>query len=323
MGILPESEHRRNVPCASQTPTVPTLAHPPSATALLCCSAIQILGGKLGDKGVVHPNDHVNKGQSSNDTFPTVMHIAGVTGACVRLLLLFAMGCCGLGAARRHRSALCNTPAHPPLNRLDAEIYERLLPGLKHLHGSLDAKAKEFANIIKIGRTHTQDATPLTLGQEFGGYATQVGAVWGGGKGCVVLVSTGRTARDVQGEEPGWHTPPRGVLCVGGRGVSDVLQAAAQGARWSRPPTHPSTYPPPNGPTHRGVRHPVRGGLSPATPHPQSLPTPQCFPRKTKSGGVRHPARGGGAAAAVHAGAGRHRCEHGFPSCKHLQLRCA
>ena len=58
-----------------------------------------------------------------------------------------------------------------------AENYERLLPGLKHLHGALDAKAKEFAHIIKIGRTHTQDATPLTLGQEFGGYATQVG--WG------------------------------------------------------------------------------------------------------------------------------------------------
>lgn len=80
------------------------------------------------------------------------------------------------------------TPATavPPL--CVAEIYERLLPGLKHLHGALDAKAREFAHIIKIGRTHTQDATPLTLGQEFSGYATQVcvGRVgWGCGKGGV------------------------------------------------------------------------------------------------------------------------------------------
>ena len=64
-----------------------------------------------------------------------------------------------------------------------AEIHERLLPGLKHLHGALDAKAKEFAHIIKIGRTHTQDATPLTLGQEFSGYATQVGRRVGGWRG--------------------------------------------------------------------------------------------------------------------------------------------
>ena len=92
-----------------------------------------MLGGSLGDKSVVHPNDHVNKGQSSNDTFPTVMYIAGVT-----------------------------------------EIHERLLPGLRQLQAALDAKASEFGGLIKIGRTHTQDATPLTLGQEFGGYACQV-----------------------------------------------------------------------------------------------------------------------------------------------------
>ncbi|CAG9464356.1 unnamed protein product [Pedinophyceae sp. YPF-701] len=94
--------------------------------------AIQILGGTVGDKSV-HPNDHCNRSQSSNDTFPTVMYIA----------------CC-------------------------IDLRKRLLPGLKKLHAALDAKAKEFAKIIKIGRTHTQDATPLTLGQEFGGYATQV-----------------------------------------------------------------------------------------------------------------------------------------------------
>merc|ERR1711983_592666 len=95
--------------------------------------AIQMLGGELGSKNPVHPNDHVNKSQSSNDTYPTAMHIATAV-----------------------------------------EIHTVLIPGLKKLHDALDAKAKEFDDIIKIGRTHTQDATPLTLGQEFGGYATQL-----------------------------------------------------------------------------------------------------------------------------------------------------
>ena len=87
----------------------------------------------MGSKKPVHPNDHVNMSQSSNDTYPTAMHIA---------------------CAER--------------------IVHDLLPALKHLHKALDKKAKKFAKIIKIGRTHTQDATPLTLGQEFGGYAAQV-----------------------------------------------------------------------------------------------------------------------------------------------------
>uniref|UniRef100_UPI00398EDF67 fumarate hydratase, mitochondrial isoform X1 n=1 Tax=Pristiophorus japonicus TaxID=55135 RepID=UPI00398EDF67 len=95
--------------------------------------AIQILGGKLGSKDPVHPNDHVNKSQSSNDTFPTAMHIA---------------------AAK--------------------EVHEVLLPGLQKLHDALEAKANEFADIIKIGRTHTQDAVPLSLGQEFSGYVQQI-----------------------------------------------------------------------------------------------------------------------------------------------------
>uniref|UniRef100_A0A646QHX9 fumarate hydratase n=1 Tax=Hemiscolopendra marginata TaxID=943146 RepID=A0A646QHX9_9MYRI len=95
--------------------------------------AIEILGGKLGSKTPVHPNDHVNMGQSSNDTFPTAMHIA-----------------------------------------VSLEINKLLLPNLKKLHDALDAKAKEFKDIIKIGRTHTQDAVPLTLGQEFSGYVTQM-----------------------------------------------------------------------------------------------------------------------------------------------------
>ncbi|MEP1443483.1 MAG: class II fumarate hydratase [Hyphomicrobiales bacterium] len=95
--------------------------------------AIEIMGGVIGSKEPVHPNDHCNMGQSSNDTFPTAMHIA---------------------AAR--------------------EINDVLLPGLKHLHKALEAKQNEFKDIIKIGRTHTQDATPLTLGQEFSGYTHQV-----------------------------------------------------------------------------------------------------------------------------------------------------
>lgn len=95
--------------------------------------AIEILGGKLGSKDPVHPNDHVNKSQSSNDTFPTAMHIA-----------------------------------------VAMELQGLLLPSLKALHQALDAKSKAFANIIKIGRTHTQDAVPLTLGQEFSGYAQQI-----------------------------------------------------------------------------------------------------------------------------------------------------
>ncbi|DBA99434.1 TPA: fumarase fum1 [Trebouxia sp. C0006] len=103
-----------------------------NANEVIANRAIEMRGGKLGDKSV-HPNDHVNKGQSSNDTFPTVMHIAAVT-----------------------------------------EVHTRLLPSMETLHAALADKAKAFEHIIKIGRTHTQDATPLTLGQEFSGYTTQV-----------------------------------------------------------------------------------------------------------------------------------------------------
>jgi fumarate hydratase class II len=95
--------------------------------------ANELLGGSLGAKEPVHPNDHVNLSQSSNDCFPTAMHIAAAD-----------------------------------------EIARRLDPALAHLQDALQHKVKEFASIIKIGRTHTQDATPLTLGQEFSGYARQV-----------------------------------------------------------------------------------------------------------------------------------------------------
>ncbi|KAK9810818.1 hypothetical protein WJX73_009661 [Symbiochloris irregularis] len=103
-----------------------------NANEVIANRAIEILGGTLGDKSV-HPNDHVNKAQSSNDTFPTVMHIAAVN-----------------------------------------ELTGNVIPSLEGLHKALKAKSDEFHDIIKIGRTHTQDATPLRLGQEFGGYATQV-----------------------------------------------------------------------------------------------------------------------------------------------------
>jgi fumarate hydratase class II len=104
-----------------------------NANEVIANRAIEMLGGTLGSKTPVHPNDHVNMSQSSNDTYPTAMHIAAAE-----------------------------------------EISNKLLPALRHLHAALDAKAKAWHHIIKIGRTHTQDATPLTLGQEFSGYAQQV-----------------------------------------------------------------------------------------------------------------------------------------------------
>jgi len=95
--------------------------------------AIELAGGKLGSKDPVHPNDHVNMSQSSNDTFPTAMHVAAAL-----------------------------------------EITRRLVPSVQALRDALAAKAREFAGIVKIGRTHLQDAVPLTLGQEFSGYVAQL-----------------------------------------------------------------------------------------------------------------------------------------------------
>ncbi len=104
-----------------------------NANEVIANLAIRRLGGVPGSKAPVHPNDHVNLGQSSNDTFPTAMHIAAVE-----------------------------------------EITRRLMPAVAHLRGALAGKADAFAGIVKIGRTHTQDATPLTLGQEFSGYVAQI-----------------------------------------------------------------------------------------------------------------------------------------------------
>jgi fumarate hydratase class II len=104
-----------------------------NANEVISNRAIEMMGGVMGSKKPIHPNDHVNRSQSSNDSFPTAMSISAV-----------------------------------------AEIHRVLLPGLRHLHAALATKEKEFADIIKIGRTHLQDATPVTLGQEFSGYATQI-----------------------------------------------------------------------------------------------------------------------------------------------------
>ncbi|MDI6026353.1 class II fumarate hydratase [Corticibacterium sp. UT-5YL-CI-8] len=104
-----------------------------NANEVISNRAIEMLGGEMGSKKPVHPNDHVNMSQSSNDTYPTAMHVA-----CAE------------------------------------EIVHRLLPALQQLRNALNDKAQEFAPIVKIGRTHTQDATPLTLGQEFSGYTQQV-----------------------------------------------------------------------------------------------------------------------------------------------------
>ncbi|RYG34856.1 class II fumarate hydratase [bacterium] len=95
--------------------------------------AIELAGGEMGSKSPVHPNDHVNRGQSSNDTFPTAMHIAVVE-----------------------------------------ELHRQLYPNVEKLRNTLNAKAKEFSDLVKVGRTHLQDATPITLGQEIGAWVAQI-----------------------------------------------------------------------------------------------------------------------------------------------------
>jgi fumarate hydratase class II len=106
-----------------------------NANEVISNRAIEMAGGRMGSKSPVHPNDHVNMSQSSNDTFPTAMHVAAA-----------------------------------------AAIVQRLLPSVRALRDALDARASDFADIVKIGRTHLQDAVPLTLGQEFGGYVAQLDA---------------------------------------------------------------------------------------------------------------------------------------------------
>ncbi len=127
-----------------------------NANEVISNRAIEILGGTMGSKKPVHPNDHVNMSASSNDTFPTVMHISAVL-----------------------------------------EIEEQLLPSLKSLRDAFHRKSEQFKDIIKIGRTHLQDATPLTLGQEFSGYVAQLDGGLQRVSGCLPhlrLLAQGGTA---------------------------------------------------------------------------------------------------------------------------------
>ncbi|BBU56396.1 hypothetical protein KU6B_26610 [Mameliella alba] len=149
--------------------------------------AIEILGGTIGTKDPVHPNDHCNMGQSSNDTFPTAMHIA--TAMSVR---------------------------------------DVLIPGLTKLAEGLEQKAEEFKDIIKIGRTHTQDATPLTLGQEFSGYAHQIR----------------QGLKRVEAAMPGIYELAQGGTAVG-TGLNTVPGwGRPSPAIWHRSPACPSSPPP-------------------------------------------------------------------------------
>ncbi|MFV3076279.1 class II fumarate hydratase [Niveispirillum fermenti] len=136
-----------------------------NANEVIANRAIEMLGGEIGSKKPIHPNDHVNRGQSSNDSFPSAMHIA---------------------AAER--------------------IHHDLVPALEQLHAALSAKADEFAPIVKIGRTHLQDATPMTLGQEFGGYAQQV--AYGIGRAKAVMPALLRLAQGGTAVGTGLNSAP-------------------------------------------------------------------------------------------------------------------
>ena len=140
-----------------------------NANEVISNRAIEMLGGEMGSKKPVHPNDHVNMSQSSNDTFPTAMHIA-----CAE------------------------------------EIEHRLLPALQKLRNALNDKAQAWKQIIKIGRTHTQDATPITLGQEFSGYAQQIenGDELHLGR-TYPLPATGASSEDLSPRRPGATYPRR------------------------------------------------------------------------------------------------------------------
>ena len=153
------------------------------------------LGGELGAKKPVHPNDHVNMSQSSNDSIPTAMHIAAVL-----------------------------------------QIERHLLPALKHLHAALDKKAKQFAKIVKIGRTHTMDATPLTLGQEFSGYAAQV-------KSSIARVMTGAVANCTRWRKA---APPSARDSIPSRNSprpSPNASRSSPDCRSCRRPTNSNTWP--------------------------------------------------------------------------------
>ena len=168
-----------------------------NANEVIANRAIELLGSTIGSKQPVHPNDHVNLGQSSNDSFPTAMHIAAVL-----------------------------------------EVERALVPALEKMHKALAEKQKEFAAIIKIGRTHLQDATPLTLGQEFSGYATQVAYAIERAKSALPrllqLAQGGTAVGTGLNAKPGFR---RGICPAGGRDYGPALRyrrkqvRSASGAR--------------------------------------------------------------------------------------------
>ena len=149
---------------------------------VLANRASELLGGERGQKRLVHPNDDVNKGQSSNDVFPTAMHVAAVSA-----------------------------------------LNGKLVPALKILRDTLVAKSKAFDDIVKIGRTHLQDATPLTLGQEFSGYVSQL--EHGIAHVQAIAAAPVRTgARRHRGRDR--SQCPSGVRCAGGKGIVEIHRAA-------------------------------------------------------------------------------------------------
>jgi fumarate hydratase class II len=177
LGLLPEDRARAIVQAADEVIEGRLDAHFPlsvwqtgsgtqtnmNANEVIANRAIELLGGQLGSQKPVHPNDDVNRSQSSNDTFPTAMHIAAVE-----------------------------------------QIEGRLLPAVERLRDTLRAKAREFGDIVKIGRTHLQDAVPLTLGQEISGWASQLD----------------RAVRQIRATLPGLHE-----LALGGTAVGTGLNA--------------------------------------------------------------------------------------------------
>jgi fumarate hydratase class II len=177
LGLLPEDRARAIVQAADEVIEGRLDAHFPlsvwqtgsgtqtnmNANEVIANRAIEFLGGQLGSQKPVHPNDDVNRSQSSNDTFPTAMHIAAVE-----------------------------------------QIEGRLLPAVERLRDTLRAKAREFGDIVKIGRTHLQDAVPLTLGQEISGWASQLD----------------RAVRQIRATLPGLHE-----LALGGTAVGTGLNA--------------------------------------------------------------------------------------------------
>ena len=170
-----------------------------NANEVIASRANELLGGERGGKSPVHPNDHVNRGQSSNDTFPTAMHVAAAE-----------------------------------------QTVRELLPALEHLLAALRRKQDEFADIIKIGRTHLQDATPLTLGQEFSAYATQVA-------NGIARVNARPAAglRAGPGRHGGGHRPQRqeGLRRgVRGRGGGHHRPAVRDGTQQVRGPGRPRRH---------------------------------------------------------------------------------